>query len=94
MNHRFDLHIHSAHSDGTYSPSEIVQFAVRGNLQLLALTDHDCISGVPEAMAAGRELGISVISGVEFDNEWHHELHIKQYHYVKPQQTLCQRHLY
>ena len=53
MSHRFDLHTHSDHSDGTYAPAEIVRFAARGHIDLLALTDHDCISGVPEAMAAG-----------------------------------------
>lgn len=76
MSHRFDLHTHSDHSDGTYAPAEIVRFAARGHIELLALTDHDCISGVPEAMAAGKQEGIAVIPGVEFDNEWHHELHI------------------
>lgn len=76
MNHRFDLHTHSNQSDGTYAPVEIVHFAARGHLDLLAVTDHDCISGVPEAMAAGKEEGVAVIPGVEFDNEWHHELHI------------------
>ena len=76
MSHRFDLHTHSEHSDGTYAPAEIVRFAARGRIELLALTDHDCISGVPEAMAAGKEEGVAVIPGVEFDNEWHHELHI------------------
>ena len=76
MSHRFDLHTHSDHSDGTYAPAEIVRFAARGHIDLLALTDHDCISGVPEAVAAGKEEGVKVIPGVEFDNEWHHELHI------------------
>ena len=76
MSHRFDLHTHSEHSDGTYAPAEIVRFAARGHIDLLAITDHDCISGVPEAMAAGQEEGVRVIPGVEFDNEWHHELHI------------------
>ena len=48
MSHRFDLHTHSSHSDGTYAPAEIVRFAARGRIDLLALTDHDCISGVRE----------------------------------------------
>lgn len=76
MSHRFDLHTHSDHSDGTYAPAEIVRFAARGHIDLLAVTDHDCISGVPEAMAAGKVEGVKVIPGVEFDNEYHHELHI------------------
>ena len=76
MSHRFDLHTHSDHSDGTYTPTEIVHFAARGHIDLLALTDHDCISGVRSAMAAGKAEGVRVIPGVEFDNEYHHELHI------------------
>ena len=76
MSHRFDLHTHSDHSDGTYAPEEIVRFAARGHIDLLALTDHDCISGVRSAMAAGKAEGVRVIPGVEFDNEYHHELHI------------------
>ena len=76
MAHRFDLHIHSCHSDGTYTPAEIVRMAARARLSLVALSDHDCISGVQEAMAEGKKLGVPVLPGVELDNEWPHELHI------------------
>ena len=40
MSHRFDLHTHSDHSDGTYAPAEIVRFAARGHIDLLALTEE------------------------------------------------------
>ena len=69
MAHRFDLHIHSCHSDGTYTPAEIVRMAARARLSLVALSDHDCISGVQEAMAEGKKLGVPVLPGVELDNE-------------------------
>lgn len=73
---RFDLHTHSNHSDGTCSPEQIVRMAARAKVTLLALTDHDCIGGVAEAVRTGAECGVSVVPGVEFDNEWPHELHI------------------
>ena len=73
---RFDLHTHSNVSDGTATPREIVEHAVRANCKLLSLTDHDSILGVKEAVEAGKELGVPVLPAVEMDNEWHHELHI------------------
>ncbi|MCL2695838.1 MAG: PHP domain-containing protein [Clostridiales bacterium] len=76
MNHRYDLHCHSSYSDGTFSPKELVRMAARAKLALLALTDHDCVDGVPEAMAEGKKLGVNVLPAVEMDNEWLHELHI------------------
>ncbi|MDO4564639.1 MAG: PHP domain-containing protein [Clostridia bacterium] len=74
--HRFDLHCHSYFSDGTVSPSEIVRTANRAKLSMLALTDHDCILGVSEAMEEARKLGLPFLPAVEMDNEWRHELHI------------------
>lgn len=76
MASRFDLHTHSCHSDGTYTPAEIVRMAARAKLRLLALSDHDCISGVAEAVSEGKRLGVPVLPAVELDNEWPHELHI------------------
>ncbi len=73
---RFDLHTHSCISDGTATPSEIVCIASRGKIKLLALTDHDNIMGVAEALEAGKEYGVPVLPAVEMDNEWRHELHI------------------
>lgn len=73
---RFDLHTHSLISDGTVEPAEIVRMAARAKIRLLALTDHDSILGVKDAVAAGRECGVPVLPAVEMDNEWRHELHI------------------
>ena len=61
-----DLHIHSAYSDGILSPGEIVRRASRKGLAAVAVTDHDTIGGQEEALAAGLEYGIDVISGIEF----------------------------
>jgi len=65
MNDRIDLHTHSTASDGTYTPSDLVHYAKTKSLRALALTDHDCIDGLKEAMAAGKEIGVEVIPGVE-----------------------------
>lgn len=60
-----DLHIHSWFSDGTKSPTELVQLAVSSGVSAIAITDHDTMDGVDEAMAAGVEYGIEVVPGVE-----------------------------
>ena len=60
-----DLHTHSNASDGSFPPREVVRLATERRLQALALTDHDTIDGLPEAMAAGQEFGIEVIPGIE-----------------------------
>ncbi|SFJ68787.1 hypothetical protein SAMN04488082_105184 [Desulfomicrobium apsheronum] len=65
-----DLHTHSTASDGTLSPSELVAAAVAARLKAIALTDHDTVMGLPEACAAGRELGLEVIGGCELSVEF------------------------
>lgn len=60
-----DLHIHSHASDGHLSPTALVDAAVAGGLDVIALTDHDTTAGVPEALEAARERPIRVIPGIE-----------------------------
>lgn len=60
-----DLHNHSTASDGTLTPTQLVTLARDKNLAAIAVTDHDTTGGVAEAMAAGRQLGVEVIPGVE-----------------------------
>lgn len=60
-----DLHIHSTMSDGTMSPSEIVDLAYRKGLSCIALTDHDTVAGNREAQERGGVVGLDVISGME-----------------------------
>ena len=62
---RFDLQSHSTHSDGALSPAEVVERAADAGVQLLALSDHDTISGVSEAIATGERLGLRVVPAVE-----------------------------
>lgn len=49
-----DLHMHSAASDGQLSPTDLVRKAQAAGIELLALTDHDTLSGTEEAIRAGR----------------------------------------
>jgi hypothetical protein len=65
-----DLHVHSTVSDGLFLPHEVVRLAAEMGLRAVALTDHDTVAGVPEALAAGRALGIEVIPGVEFSADF------------------------
>lgn len=60
-----DLHTHSSCSDGSLTPSQLVQEAARMGLAAIALTDHDTMAGVAEALSAGREWGIEVLPGIE-----------------------------
>lgn len=65
MSIRFDLQSHSTHSDGALAAAEVVQRAAEAGVELLALSDHDTVSGVSEAIAAGERLGVKVVSAVE-----------------------------
>lgn len=71
-----DLHTHSQASDGQYTPRELVGLAKAAGIQCLALTDHDTIDGVEEAVAAGQDAGITVLRGVEFGASEDRHLHI------------------
>lgn len=62
---RFDLQSHSTRSDGALEPAEVVRAAARAGVQLLALTDHDTIAGVSEALSAGAEHGVAVVPAIE-----------------------------
>lgn len=60
-----DLHTHSWFSDGTKSPAELVQLAAKSGVTALAVTDHDTMDGVEEALSAGAEYGVEVVPGLE-----------------------------
>jgi predicted metal-dependent phosphoesterase TrpH len=64
----FDLQAHSRHSDGELEPAEVVRLAAAAGVRLLALTDHDTTAGVDEALRAGAELGVHVVSATELSS--------------------------
>jgi len=73
----YDFHCHSNISDGTLSPTELVQRAAGRGVKVLALTDHDDMDGLDEARAVANELGIIFVNGVEISVSWRsHTLHI------------------
>ena len=76
---RIDLHTHSLHSDGAQTPADVVKTAADASLSAIALSDHDCIEGVQEAMDAGNRLGVEVIPAVELSAQSDTELHILGY---------------
>ena len=65
-----DLHSHTTRSDGTLSPTALVQRARANGVDMLALTDHDVLDGLPEAQAAARAEGLVLIPGVEVSITW------------------------
>lgn len=79
MSGQCDLHTHTTASDGQYTPTELVGLAKGRGLDLLAVTDHDTIAGVDEAMEAGETLGLKVIRGVELSAQEHPNFHILGY---------------
>lgn len=61
----FDLQAHSTCSDGALAPADVVRLAKAEGVELLALTDHDTVAGVEEALQTGRAGGITVVPAVE-----------------------------
>lgn len=65
-----DLHTHSTASDGSFSPSQLVEHAAERGITVLALTDHDSVSGNEEGSVAAKKAGIRFIPGIELDIHW------------------------
>lgn len=68
----FELHCHTIHSDGRFTPRELVEAAAERGLRGIALTDHNTASGVDEAVRAGEESGVVVIPGIEWTTFYGH----------------------
>lgn len=74
---QYDLHAHSNHSDGKLSPTELVNLAKSKGVDVLALTDHDTVSGISAAVIAAKTCGLLLIPGVEISAQWEsREIHI------------------
>ena len=69
MNTYIDLHLHSTQSDGSFSPTQVVQRAAELGLSAISLTDHDSVAGVREAQNVGRDIGVEVIPGIELSTQ-------------------------
>jgi 3',5'-nucleoside bisphosphate phosphatase len=75
-----DLHVHSTASDGDMPPGGVVRRAAAVGLRAIALTDHDTLAGIPEALVAGEQYGVRVVGGCEFSvaSPWG-EMHVLGY---------------
>jgi predicted metal-dependent phosphoesterase TrpH len=77
----YDLHCHSNVSDGTLAPAELVARAAGRGVKVLALTDHDDVAGLDEALRAATGFGMGFVNGVEISVTWRsHTLHIVGLH--------------
>lgn len=65
-----DLHLHSAHSDGTEPPAQVIAAAHRHGIRTAALTDHDTTSGWAEAAEAATSVGMTFLPGMELSTQW------------------------
>lgn len=65
-----DLHVHSSKSDGTLTPTQLVSHAVNMGVSAFALTDHDSIDGINEALQAAEGQPVTVIPGIEFSTSY------------------------
>lgn len=75
-----DLHLHSTASDGAFRPSGLVHLCTQHGLRAIALTDHDTIDGIAEALAAAERTGLTMIPGVEISTDIpRSEVHILGY---------------
>lgn len=75
-----DLHVHTNYSDGKDSPGDIVAKAKAIGLGAIAITDHDTIEGIEQAISAGKRYNLEIIPGVELGSEYEgQEIHVLGY---------------
>jgi predicted metal-dependent phosphoesterase TrpH len=79
-----DLHSHTNESDGTFSPEELIAEARRVGVRTLGITDHDTFAGHDQAVAAARDTGVELVTGIELSTKLHgHSVHLLGY-FLKP----------
>ncbi len=71
-----DLHTHTVNSDGSMTAAELVRHAKAAGLRAIAITDHDSIDGVNEAVEEGKKIGLEVVPGIELSADSDTETHI------------------
>jgi predicted metal-dependent phosphoesterase TrpH len=89
----FDLQSHSLHSDGDLPVAGVVEHAARSAVRLLALSDHDTVDGIDEALEAGPRYGVDIVTATEISavDGGHEDLHILGYCIDHRDPTLCER---
>ena len=81
MIYRADLHTHSRASDGQHTPAELAQLVKKRGAEVWALTDHDNLDGLEEAVRTGEAIGLRVVRGIELSAEDYQNLHILGYNF-------------
>ena len=72
-----DLHVHSNASDGSLTPSEVAEEAIKAGLKAIALTDHDTVDGIPEILEYTKDKPLEIVPGVELSCYYNNrEIHI------------------
>jgi len=79
-----DPHCHTLASDGTVTPAELVDGAVRAGLNLIAITDHDTMANAREVRDRGEAAGVAVVMGQEVTTKWPAQTHILGWFLEKP----------
>ncbi len=84
-----DLHLHSDCSDGSLKPSEVIALSAGAGIEVAALTDHDNMAGVGEAVKAAEHYNIKCIPGIELSTYAYIEIHILGYNVPYADSTFC-----
>ena len=88
-----DLHVHSNKSDGTFTPTQLVDYALQKGLAAFALTDHDTTEGLDEALSYAEGKPVEVIPGIEFSTEYEKkDVHVVGL-YIRYDEPVFQSHL-
>jgi predicted metal-dependent phosphoesterase TrpH len=89
---RIDLHTHTTASDGVLTPTELVEQASQREVDVIAVTDHDTVTGVAEATEAGERLGVRVVAGIELSARYDDRaVHVLGYFLDPGHETLRRR---
>lgn len=89
MNTIIDLHTHTTYSDGELAPYELLSQAQSIGCTLIAITDHDTVSGIAEGRRAAKELGLRFVPGIEISTQEKEEVHILGYEIDETNEALC-----
>jgi predicted metal-dependent phosphoesterase TrpH len=93
MNGKIDFHTHTNHSDGYYSPIELIQLVKKAGLDIISITDHDNLAAIHEAASVGKDFGVEVIPGLEVSSDiGDREVHILGY-FIDPDNRELERYL-
>lgn len=90
MTKRADLHVHTSASDGIFNPSQVICLAKQHDINTIAITDHDTMDGLDEAIYAGKVMGVEVIPGIEISADFESEMHILGYYIERKNYKLCE----